>query len=320
MSAGEGGELDRFAEASIAQGSKSFAAAARLFDGETRRDVMRLYSWCRHCDDVVDGQEGGRGHVASSETPQARIAGLRRDTARALAGETERLPLSFRALGSVARRHAMPAGLFEEHLSGFALDVEGRRYETLDDLLTYCWHVAGVVGIMMARVMGARDEAVLDRAADLGLAFQLTNIARDVVVDASEGRVYLPLSWLREEGLSPEDLLDPARADAVARLRARLVAAAEPYYASARIGIDHLPRRSAWAIATAALVYHRIGLKLVAQGAAAHGVRISTSGPEKLGAILSGARIAFAPRHPGGPARDAALWQRPRSGLSAIGA
>ncbi|KTR05942.1 phytoene synthase [Aureimonas ureilytica] len=315
MSTGEGGELDRFAEASIAQGSKSFAAAARLFDGATRRDVMRLYSWCRHCDDVVDGQEGGQGHVASPEPPEARIAGLRRDTARALAGEANGLPLSFRALGAVARRHAMPASLFEEHLNGFALDVEGRRYETLHELLTYCWHVAGVVGVMMARVMGARDEAVLDRAADLGLAFQLTNIARDVVADAGEGRVYLPLSWLREEGLSPDDLLDPAKADAVARLRARLVSAAEPYYASARIGIDHLPRRSAWAIATAALVYRRIGLKLVARGPAAHGIRISTSGPEKLAAIVSGARIAFAPRRPGGPARDRALWQRPTMSL-----
>ncbi len=187
MSTKEAGELDRFAEASIAQGSKSFAAAARLFDGATRRDVMRLYSWCRHCDDVVDGQEGGQGHVASPEPPEARIAGLRRDTARALAGEANGLPLSFRALGAVARRHAMPASLFEEHLNGFALDVEGRRYETLDELLTYCWHVAGVVGVMMARVMGARDEAVLDRAADLGLAFQLTNIARDVVADAGRG-------------------------------------------------------------------------------------------------------------------------------------
>ncbi|ALN74487.1 phytoene/squalene synthase family protein [Aureimonas sp. AU20] len=312
MSQTQGEALDRFAEDSIAKGSKSFAAAAQLFDPATRRDVMRLYAWCRHCDDVVDGQEGGQGRVHAPEPPEARIAGLRGDTARALAGETARLHPSFLALASVAHRHSMPAALFEEHLKGFALDVDGQRYETLDALLAYCWHVAGVVGVMMSAVMGVREEAVLDRAADLGLAFQLTNIARDVVADAGEGRVYLPLGWLREEGLTPADLLDPAKAEPVARLQARLVAAAEPYYASARIGIDHLPRRSAWAVATAALVYRRIGLKLVERGAAAHGRRISTGTGEKLGAILRGAGTAFGPRRLANPARDPALWQRPR--------
>ncbi len=308
------GELDRFAEESIARGSRSFAAAARLFDAETRRDVMRLYSWCRHCDDVVDGQEGGQGRVASAETPQARIEALRRDTARALEGETAGLSPSFLALASVARRHAMPARLFEAHLQGFALDVAERRYETLPELLVYCWHVAGVVGVMMSIVMGAREPETLDRAADLGLAFQLTNIARDVVADAGEGRLYVPLEWLREAGLSRGDLLDPGHADAVARLQARLVEAAEPYYASARVGIGHLPRRSAWAIATAALVYRRIGLKLVAQGADAHGRRVSTTRAEKLAAITAGAFAALAPRRsaPPPPPRDAGLWQRPR--------
>lgn len=306
--------LDRFAEDAIAKGSKSFAAAARLFDRETRRDVMRLYSWCRHCDDVVDGQEGGQGHVVSPVPPEARIAALREDTRLALAGEGAGLDPSFRALAAVARRHPMPAEWFEEHLKGFALDVEGRRYETLDELLLYCWHVAGVVGVMMSTVMGARDEAVLDRAADLGLAFQLTNIARDVVADAGEGRVYLPLAWLREEGLRPADLVDPGHAAAVARLQARLVAAAEPYYASARLGIDHLPRRSAWAIATAARVYRRIGLKLVAHGPAAHGRRVSTGKAEKLGAILTGAAIALGPRRAAQAPRDMGLWRRPRLG------
>ncbi len=92
------------------------------------------------------------------------------------------------------------------------MDVDEERYRTLDELLVYCWRVAGVVGVMMARIMGVRDEAVLDRASDLGLAFQLTNIARDVVDDAVAGRVYLPLDWLTQEGLEVADLTDPRRA------------------------------------------------------------------------------------------------------------
>ena len=88
-----------------------------------------------------------------------------------------------------------------EHLDGFVMDVEGREYHTLTDTVEYCYHVAGVVGVMMAYIMGVRDEPTLDRATDLGLAFQLTNICRDVVEDAEVGRVYLPLDWLTEAGV-----------------------------------------------------------------------------------------------------------------------
>ncbi|WP_062013222.1 phytoene/squalene synthase family protein [Aureimonas sp. AU4] len=305
-------ETGAFAERSIAAGSKSFAAAARLFDGATRGDVVRLYAWCRHCDDVADGQEGGHLTGARPDAPIGeRVAGLRRDTDRELGGDTEGLHPSFAALSEVVRRHALPPALLHEHLKGFELDAGGRRYETLDDLLLYCWHVAGVVGVLMGRVMGVRDEAVLDRACDLGLAFQLTNIARDVVEDAGEGRVYLPLAWLREEGVAPDDLADPAHAGVVARLRRRLVEAAEPYYASARQGIDRLPRRSAWAIGTAERVYRRIGLKLVQAGEGAHGRRISTSKGEKAAAILAGGWGAVRFRAYGEEPRDPALWRRP---------
>ena len=86
-------------------------------------------------------------------------------------------------------------------LQGFEMDVEGRRYDTLEDTLDYAYHVAGVVGVMMARIMGVQDAPTLRRAQDLGLAFQLTNIARDVVEDARGGRVYLPGQWLDEAGV-----------------------------------------------------------------------------------------------------------------------
>ncbi|MBB3996793.1 phytoene/squalene synthase family protein [Aureimonas pseudogalii] len=308
------GDVAAFAARSIAAGSKSFAAAARLFDRETRERVMMLYAWCRHCDDVVDGQEGGRGRVASSLTPVERIEGLRRDTHAALDGRLAELDPAFHALAAVAGRANLSPALLDEHLAGFADDVAGCRYRTLDELMVYCWRVAGVVGVMMAGIMGARDEGVLDRAADLGLAFQLTNIARDVVEDAAEGRVYLPLDWLAEEGVSPADLADPRHAANIARLRARLVAAAEPYYASARIGVDALPRRSAWAIATAERVYRRIGLKLTAAGEAAGDRRISTTKGEKFGAIAGAGWTALRFRDYGGSERDPALWRRPALG------
>lgn len=302
------GDLGATAEATIAKGSKSFAAAARLFDPRTREGAVMLYAWCRHCDDVVDDQDLGHatGLVAAS-TPLERIAMLEDRTRRAFAGEPMREP-AFQALQRVARSHDMPQTLALEHLEGFRMDAEERTYDTFEEVLDYCHHVAGVVGVMMARVMGARDPAVLVRAADLGLAFQLTNIARDIVPDARVGRIYLPADWLAEEGIARDAVAAPENRDRVARLAHRLVAAAEPYYASARIGIDALPRRSAWAVATALGVYREIGMRVVAAGPKAWDERVSTSKSDKLGHVARAAATAFRPRRARATARDATLW------------
>ena len=283
------------AEATIAKGSKSFAVAARLFAPAMRADAVLLYAWCRHCDDVIDGQELGFAATPGADlgSPEARLAALRAETEAALAG-TARDPV-FRAVGAVMRRHAIPARYALDHLDGFAMDVDGRRYRTLDDLLAYCYGVAGVVGLMMAHIMGVRDPVLLGRARDLGLAFQLTNIARDLVPDAAVGRVYAPADWLAEAGILPDAVADPAHRAALALVAARLVAAAEPLYASAELGVRALPFRAAWAIATASGVYHAIGTGVVRRGARAWDERVSTSALAKGGHVLRGLVAAAAP-------------------------
>ncbi|WP_237680848.1 15-cis-phytoene synthase CrtB [[Erwinia] mediterraneensis] len=296
----------------MAVGSKSFATAAKLFDARTRRSTLMLYAWCRHCDDVIDGQTlGFADPVAAGDSAEARLLRLQTLTRRACAGESMSEP-AFIAFQQVAQRHAIPQQQAFDHLEGFAMDVRDEHYETLEDTLRYCYHVAGVVGLMMARVMGVRDEAVLDRACDLGLAFQLTNIARDIVEDARVGRCYLPARWLAEAGLNRNNFADPAHRAALSRVAARLVAAAEPYYASARAGISHLPLRSAWAIATARGVYRAIGMKVSHAGEHAWDRRQGTSRAEKLTLLLSGAGLALSSRAASAPARPAGLWQRPR--------
>ena len=184
-------------QAAIAAGSQSFAAAAKLMPAGIREDTVMLYAWCRHADDVVDGQELGSTPQAGGD-PADRLARLKADTMEALHGSG---PVSapFAALRAVARRHDFPDRWPLDLIDGFAMDVQGRDYRTLNDTLDYSYHVAGVVGVMMARVMGVRDQAVLDRACDLGLAFQLTNIARDVIDDARIGRLYLPGDWLADD-------------------------------------------------------------------------------------------------------------------------
>lgn len=302
--------LVEHAAQTIAVGSKSFAAAAKLFDPPTRRSAIMLYAWCRYCDDVVDGQELGFGQAAGSrEDSERRLAELRDLTRRAYAGEAMANP-AFAAFQEVVQRHAIPERYALEHLQGFAMDVHERHYESIDDTLEYCYHVAGVVGLMMAVIMGAKDEATLDRACDLGLAFQLTNIARDIVEDASVGRCYLPAQWLREEGVPQQELALPHHREEVARLAQRLVDLAEPYYFSACQGLPALPLRSAWAIATARGVYREIGMKVKAQGARAWDQRVSTSKWDKLRLVSSGAALALRTRN-SEPRPRGDLWQRP---------
>lgn len=296
----------------MAVGSKSFATAAKLFDAPTRRSTLMLYAWCRHCDDVIDGQtlgEGGTQHPV--EDAQARMLHLQIETRRAYSGAHMDEP-AFKAFQEVALIHQLPPQLAFDHLEGFAMDAREEHYASFEDTLRYCYHVAGVVGLMMARVMGVRDEAVLDRACDLGLAFQLTNIARDIVEDAQNGRCYLPKSWLDQAGLAGKNLADPQYRALLAPLAARLVSEAEPYYLSARSGLPGLPLRSAWAIATARGVYREIGVKVQHAGAHAWDARQRTSSGEKLALLVKGAGLALTSRLSRPASRPDGLWQRPR--------
>ncbi len=303
------------AQASIARGSKSFAAASRLFDRTTRERAWLLYAWCRACDDIADGQDHGAGMRLVTD-PQARLAALVANTDAALSGrQTGSAP--FDALRIVAAETGLPQYFARDHIAGFALDAAGWQPQTEADLLRYCYHVAGVVGCMMAVVMGVdpADDATLDRACDLGLAFQLANIARDVAEDAGVGRCYLPADWLAEAGIAPGALLAAQHRAGVARLTARLAALATAYEASARLGTPALPFRSAWAVLAAAAIYGEIGREVARRGAAALDARVTISAWAKL-RFIAAARAQAAGRHrryPPSP-RVAGLWQRPRHG------
>jgi len=282
---------------SIRQGSKSFAAAARLFDPSVREDAYMLYAWCRHCDDQIDGQVLGHGAVGLDPVLAAsKLVELEAKTRRALAGQSlEHRGVedqAFAAFQRVAQRHTIPSRLPLELLEGFRMDVEGYSYQTLDDVMLYAYRVAGVVGEMMARVMGATDADVLRRAVDLGLALQLTNIARDVVEDAKGGRIYLPAEWLGPLAGSPAKVADPANREAVFEATSRLITAAEPYYQSARWGLPALGFRSAWAVAAAAGVYRQIGRRVLEVGAAGLEQRATTTPIDKVTKMLAGGMIA----------------------------
>lgn len=299
----------------IERGSKSFAGAARLFDPATRDGAYMLYAWCRHCDDVIDDQVLGFGKAPRETTAAEKrvaLADLDFKTREALAGRATE-PV-FKALARVVQQHAIPARHPLELLQGFRMDVDGRRYHSIEETLEYCYHVAGVVGVMMATIMGARERDVLLRASDLGIAFQLTNIARDLVPDLESGRIYVPAAWLSEAGLEAATLADETVRPRLFALAERLLDTADAYYASAGYGLAHLPLRSSWAVAAARTVYRDIGSVVRARGAAAWDQRASVSRSRKLASLASGL-VAAAGARTLGRARPAPpranLWTPP---------
>lgn len=297
------------ARISIVRGSQSFAAASRLFAPRTRERAWLLYCWCRAADDLTDGQEAGHGAMAPDDPlgEHARLVAL---TTAALDSDLP-VPLPFEALRQVACETGLPRRWIFDHVEGFRLDAQSWRPADTDDLLLYCYHVAGSVGLMMAIIMGVPvgDDDTLDRACDLGIAFQLANIARDIVPDARVGRVYLPTAWLAEAGITPAELTLPTHRAQLALWAARLVQMARPYRSSARTGAARLPRRSRLAVLAADAIYGTIGERVEQRGAAAwdERVRISTAG--KLGLLtVAGVRSLYAPA----PTTRAGLWTAPR--------
>jgi 15-cis-phytoene synthase len=265
----------------IEKGSKSFAGAARLFPEATRGSAYMLYAWCRHCDDEIDGQVLGYTRAEPSmKTPAQRLDELRDKTRAALAGRATE-PV-FQALQQVVQQHRIPHLHPMELLDGMEMDVVGRPYRVLDDTLSYSYHVAGVVGVMMAMIMGVKDRATLERASDLGIAFQLTNIARDIVPDAGVERVYLPDEWLKAAGIARGTVGDPANRAAVFAATQRLLDVADDYYASAQAGIPQLAFRSAWSIAAARRVYRGIGTVVRERGVNAWDTRAGTTKSRKI--------------------------------------
>lgn len=273
-------ELDPSLTQIFKKGSKSFSLAARLLDREAYEAACRVYAWCRYCDDAVDSC-ADQGRDALNDA----VEKLRAKTLSLYRGEEPAEP-AFRAFREVAFRYGIPESQALELIEGMAMDARQERYETLGHLEVYAFRVAGVVGLMMARVLGAKDPRAAFCAEQLGIGMQLTNISRDILEDYSLGRVYLPLSWITEAGLTPQSIALPENRERLAALAGRLVREAERYYTDGEQGLRYLPRRPAFAIAAASSIYRAIGHKVVRRGARAWDSRTVVSLPAKTFAML----------------------------------
>jgi len=272
---------------SLRNGSRTFLAASLLLPRAVREPACALYAFCRMADDEVDGDGGHRDAVGD----------LRRRLARIYHGEP--LPVaSDRALAGVIARFAIPRELPEALLEGFEWDAEGRRYETLEELQAYAARVAGTVGAMMALLMGVRSPEGLARACDLGVAMQLSNIARDVGEDARMGRIYLPLGWLRAAGIAPEAwLADPRYSDALGSVVRRLLRQADGLYERVDAGVARLPLACRPGINAARFLYAGIGHEVARRGLDSVSRRAVVP-PRRKAWLIARALVALAPASP----------------------
>jgi phytoene synthase len=301
----------------IRHGSKTFSAASLLLPPGLRLAAYAVYGFCRVSDDLVDVEHG------SVEA----IDRLRERLELAYAGRPADCPID-RAFADVVHFHAVPRTLPEALIDGFEWDVTGMVCEDLRDLYAYAARVAGSVGAMMSVLMGVRDTATVARACDLGVAMQLTNIARDIGEDARAGRLYLPRSWLREAGLDPEVwLADPKFSPALGGLVERLLQAADSLYARADIGIARLPVSCRPGIFAARHLYREIGVEVARRGFDSVSGRARVTGGRKLQlvgrALADFIRVRPAASAPEPPLAetaylvDAVAATQPRSGVAA---
>jgi phytoene synthase len=270
----------------LADGSKSFHAASRLLPARIAVPATALYAFCRVADDAIDLDDS----PSALAVLRARLADIYLGTPQDSAAD--------RAMAAVVARYGIPRAIPDALIEGFAWDRAGRQYEDFEALTAYATRVAGTVGVMMALLMGERRPAVLARACDLGIAMQLTNIARDVGEDARNGRLYLPHGWLRDAGIMPQDFLAaPSFTPALGQVIERLLGEAALLYQRAAGGIARLPVDCRPGIGAARLIYAAIGDEVARRGYDSVGSRAAVGARRKL--MLLG-RSCLAALRPGG--------------------
>ncbi|MFC3614260.1 15-cis-phytoene synthase [Lutimaribacter marinistellae] len=259
----------------IRHGSLSFHTASRLLPARVRDPALALYAFCRLADDAVDLQEAKARAVLD----------LHERLEKAYAGRPDNAPAD-RAFTAVVEQFEMPRALPEALLEGLAWDAMERRYASLEELRSYSARVASTVGAMMCVLMRKRGADALARACDLGVAMQLTNIARDVGEDAREGRLYLPLEWLSEEDIEPKAFLAAPRiGEGLSSVIRRLLREAERLYSRAETGIALLPLDARPGIYAARYIYADIGRIVARNGYDSITRRARTSAGRKLGRL-----------------------------------
>jgi phytoene synthase len=254
--------------------AKNFYYGFMLLPTGQRRAIYSAYAFARRCDDIADA-----GLPVAEAAEQ--LAAYRRSLEECLAGHPT--GQAFEALHQTVETYRMPPQYLFDLVTGVETDLTRTRYETFDDLKDYCYHVASTVGLICLEIFGyAGGETARSRAADLGVALQLTNILRDIREDAERGRIYLPLDEIEWFGYSEEALLARRSTPEFRRLMAFQVDRARQYYSLGRELLPHLPRRARACVGAMAGIYSSILDDIEREPGVVFERRISLSVGQKL--------------------------------------
>ncbi|MDQ6619958.1 MAG: presqualene diphosphate synthase HpnD [Pseudomonadota bacterium] len=274
---------DEYCQQKTAQSGSSFYYSFLFLEAERRRAITALYAFCREVDDVVDG-------VSDASVARAKLAWWRAEVDATFAGSPTHPVM--RALQPFLDRY----GLAREHLQGvidgMGMDLDRNRYLDFVDLERYCHRVAGVVGILSARIFGYTDERTLGYARDLGIAFQLTNVIRDVGEDARRNRIYLPQDELARFGVTAAQILKGDGGPQFGSLMAFEVARAHEWYERAFSQLPGVDRRSQRAGLIMAAIYEALLAEIERDPGAVLKQRIGLTPLRKLWIAWKTARAA----------------------------
>ena len=225
---------------------RTFYFASRCLPRSQRRAVLATYAFCRIADDIVDAAD-----ATGRETALTALLAWENQ----IAHPTDPVAIAFAAARA---RYAIPSKPVHDLITGIRMDLTKNRYATWDDLRTYCYHVAGTVGLMVAPILGCKDDVALNHAAELGMAMQLTNILRDIGEDARVNRLYLPLDEIEVYGCRPEDIIAGCPGPHFPDLLDYQIARARALYATSREGIPALDTYGRFTTMVASDLYARI--------------------------------------------------------------
>lgn len=220
---------DEYCQQKTARSGSSFYYSFLFLPEARRRAIIALYAFCREVDDVVD-------ECTDIGVARTKLAWWREEIDRLFDARPQH-PVTL-ALAPAIENFRLSREYFGEIIDGMQMDLDYDSYPSFTELSLYCYRVAGVVGLLAAEIFGYEDSATVRYANDLGLAFQLTNILRDVREDAARGRIYIPLDEMKRFGVSPEALREPVTTQATKALFEHQAARARDYY---RRAFEHLP-------------------------------------------------------------------------------
>ena len=240
---------DEYCQRKAAASGSSFYYSFLFLPGDQRRAITALYAFCREVDDAVD-------EAADPGVARSKLTWWRGEVQAAFRG-SPRHPVA-RALVPVVRNYSISESQLIEIIAGMEMDLDYNRYPDFATLEVYCHRVAGVVGLLSARIFGYTQSATLDYARTLGLALQLTNIIRDVGQDVRRNRIYLPLDELARFGLSSEDIIEQREDERFERLMAFQIERAREYHERALALLPQADRRAQRAGLVMAAIYRAL--------------------------------------------------------------